>query len=81
MSIGYLIKKFEDSEPKRKVLHAGKCNGGYILLAPDKELGELNDTSNPIFFISENGNTIERRSPALYPELVADALSEDKRMF
>lgn len=54
-------KTFEKQFPDREIEKIGAYKGGYILVAPGKDLG-LADTTNPIYFISSDGK-ITRKSP------------------
>lgn len=81
MNAKELKKIFEKQFPDREVIHAGQYKNGFLFVAPDKKLGEFNDTSNPIYFISGDGKTIKRRSPADDLLGVGAALSPDNRIF
>ena len=81
MGIKELIKLFEKKFPDRKVIHAGQYKNGFLFVAPDKELGEFNDTTNPIFFISKDGKEIDRRSPVDEPYGISNSLMDEHRLF
>lgn len=81
MSAKELKKIFEEKFPEREVVHAGHYKNGFLFVAPDKKLGEFNDDSNPIYFISGDGKTIVRRSPVEDLIGIGAALSPDNRIF
>ena len=78
MSAKELKNIFEKKFPDRKVIHAGKYKNGFIFVAPDKNLGELNDESNPIYFINSDGSKIERALIQNDPLGIGNALGNNK---
>ena len=58
-AIAIIEKKF----PDRKVTKVGNYKGNFLLVAPSKELGPLNDTSTPYFIVNKNTGAVGKFTP------------------
>lgn len=74
-------KIFEEQFPDREVIHAGRYKNGFIFVAPDKKLGEFNDTTNPIYTIDAKTKEIKRAFVQEDPYGIGNALSVKNRIF
>lgn len=58
-AIAIVEKRF----PDRKVTKVGNYKGNFLLVAPSKKLGPLNDTSSPTFIVDKKTGAVGKFTP------------------